>query len=113
MLAGTGRDGGQPTPDAAVPLAIGLQPAGVEATAAVEVQPWGTTVHLQASGLQAGLVYQAWLEQEDGQRVSAGTFRPGPERSISCYLTAAITPGEATAFGLSSDGVTLLLAEMG
>jgi anti-sigma factor RsiW len=105
-------DGAEHEGDEPVPLAITLVPAGVDAHAAVEVRPWGTTVHLEASGLQAGLVYQAWLEQPDGTRTSAGTFRPGAARSIDCYLTAAITPGEASAFGISSEGVTLLRADI-
>lgn len=102
---------GDEEPERGRPIAFTVVEDAITAEARLTERPWGAGISLAARGLEPGEVYAVWLQQPDGSRVSAGTFRAGPDRAIRCYMTAGVPPDEATALGVSdSDGRTVLLA---
>lgn len=56
----------------------------------------GTRVELKASGLPAapGAVYELWCVYPDGSKVSAGTFRAGPDGRARASMTTAARIGD-------------------
>jgi anti-sigma-K factor RskA len=65
------------------------------ASASVDALPEGTRVTLGARGLDSdGAVYELWCVRADGEWVSGGTFRSGPDGRAQTQLTAAVEPGD-------------------
>ena len=56
----------------------------------------GTRVELRATGLPApaGAVYELWCVYPDGSKVSAGTFRAGPDGRARASMTTAARIGD-------------------
>jgi hypothetical protein len=56
----------------------------------------GTRVELEATGLTAtpGSVYELWCVYPDGSKVSAGTFRAGPDGRAHASMTTAARIGD-------------------
>jgi anti-sigma-K factor RskA len=56
----------------------------------------GTHVQLRVAGLHdmPGAVYELWCLRDDGAKVSAGTFRVGPNGSATVSLMTAALPSE-------------------
>ncbi len=70
-------------------LALTGVPAGVLADARLINHTWGTEVLLDVRDLPAPRVYRVALEQVDGVRVDAGSFRSVPEVLMVCRFNAA------------------------
>lgn len=110
-IGATAIGGDDPPAPAGTPVSFTMAEGEVAAEARIAEKPWGSGISLTATGLRPGEVYAVWLERPDGSRVAAGTFRPGADRSIHCYMTAALAPHQATALGVSDGaGQTVLLA---
>jgi hypothetical protein len=56
----------------------------------------GTRVKLKATGLggDPGSVYELWCVYPDGSKVSAGTFRAGPDGQAEASMTTAARVGD-------------------
>ena len=65
------------------------------ATAYVDAVSAGTRVTLGARGLaEGGAAYELWCVRANGEWVSGGTFRSGPDGRARAQLTAAVKPGD-------------------
>lgn len=65
------------------------------ATAYVDAVSAGTRVTLGARGLaEGGATYELWCVRANGEWVSGGTFRSGPDGRARAQLTAAVKPGD-------------------
>jgi len=72
-------------------------------------RPWGTEVHLRATGLSAGTVYVVWLESVDGERVQGGTFRAPGADEVRMTVAIALDRDESVLLGVTAkDGATVL-----
>jgi hypothetical protein len=65
---------------------------------------WGSELVLDVRGLAPGKAYGAWLADESGQRVPAGTFRPASDGSARLNLGASLRPGDAATVGVTELG---------
>jgi hypothetical protein len=76
------------------------------AAGSVVVSPrdWGSALVLDVRGLAPGKAYGAWLADESGQRVPAGTFRPASDGSARLNLGASLRPGDAATVGVTELG---------
>lgn len=68
----------------------------------------GTRVQLRVRGLNGtpGSVYELWCLRDDGERVSAGTFRTDAEGRADVSLTTAAVPGEYHRLSVERKGFT-------
>jgi len=76
-------------------------PSGVQATAVLTGQPYGTSIELTASGLDPFHTYTAWLEGRDGARVSTATFQPNTTGTVQLALATAASLTDSRSFGLT------------
>ena len=69
---------------------------GATASADLRVQSSGTHVRLRVKNLRGtpGAVYELWCLRDDGNKVSAGTFRTDGSGRADVSLTTAAVPGE-------------------
>jgi hypothetical protein len=65
---------------------------------------WGSELVLDVRGLAPGKAYGAWLADESGKRVPAGTFRPASDGSARLNLGASLRPGDAATVGVTELG---------
>jgi hypothetical protein len=67
-----------------------------DASAKLTTSSSGTYVRLKVSGLHGspGTVYELWCLRDDGEKVSAGTFRTDGGGHADVHLTTAAVPGE-------------------
>jgi anti-sigma factor RsiW len=70
-------------------IAFKVEPAGVDASATLHNEEYGTEVKLVIDGLNDGEWYWLWLTGSDGQRVTAGTFRASGEH-FTAEMTSAL-----------------------
>jgi hypothetical protein len=70
-------------------IAFRVEPQGVDATATLHNEEYGTEVKLAIDGLNDGEWYWLWLTGNDGQRVAAGTFRASGEH-FEAEMTSAL-----------------------
>jgi anti-sigma-K factor RskA len=70
-------------------IAFAVAPQGVDATATLHNEEYGTEVKLVIDGLNDGEWYWLWLTGSDGNRVSAGTFRASGEH-FTAEMTSAL-----------------------
>ncbi|MEA2431940.1 MAG: hypothetical protein QOF65_1814 [Thermoleophilaceae bacterium] len=85
------------------------------ASAQLKVLAEGTRVNLSVRGLHGGpsSVYELWCIRDDGQKVSAGTFRTDPSGRADVNLTTAAVPGEYHRLGIErKPGVTVMAGEI-
>ncbi len=66
-----------------------VEPDGVDATATLHNEEYGTEVKLLIDGLNDGEWYWLWLTDDEGDRVSAGTFRASGEH-FTADMTSAL-----------------------
>jgi hypothetical protein len=85
-------------------------PATAEAvgTAELMAQEEGTEVRLVASGLDEGDWYWLWLTGDDGDRVTAGTFK-GTGGEVDVTLTAALSLDDARRIWVTDDAEAVVL----
>jgi len=70
---------------------------------------WGTAISLEVAGLQPGRPYGAWMEDETGDRVPAGTFTAASDGTMRLDLSARMAIDDAAAFGVTQiDGDDVL-----
>jgi Anti-sigma-K factor rskA/Putative zinc-finger len=84
---------------------------GATASARLRVLEEGTRVNLRVRGLHGGpgSVYELWCIRDDGQKVSAGTFRTDASGRADVNLTTAAVPGEYNKLGVErKPGVTVM-----
>jgi hypothetical protein len=75
----------------------GLAPApDAAASAKLTTSSSGTYVRLHVTGLHGtpDTVYELWCLRDDGEKVSAGTFRTDADGGADVHLTTAAVPGE-------------------
>ena len=90
-----------------------VAPAGVEADAALVAHTWGTELKLVVEGLDDGERYDVTFVDQDGTRVSAGTFIGVDDRPIVCDMNAALLRPDATRMEVaSSDGDVVIAADL-
>jgi anti-sigma factor RsiW len=88
---------------------------GATASARLNVQSAGTRVRLRVRGLHGspGAVYELWCIRDDGQKVSAGTFRTDAAGTADVSLTTAAVPGEYQRLGIErKPGVSVMAGEI-
>jgi hypothetical protein len=85
-----------------------VRPDGVEASAVVHARDFGTEIELDVSGLDAGRWYWLWLTGDDGERVTAGTFR-GTGGDVDVSMSAAIPLRDARRVWVTDDGDAIVL----
>jgi uncharacterized protein YggT (Ycf19 family) len=76
-------------------------PSGALATAVLTPQPWGSSIELNASGLEPSRSYTVWLEGPDGARRSAATFQPSTTGTAGMSLTTSASLGDSKRFGVT------------
>lgn len=76
-------------------------PSGATATAVLTPQTWGTTIELDASGLDPARSYSVWLERRDGGRTPAATFQPSGVGTAGMSLTTPAALADCQIFGVS------------
>jgi hypothetical protein len=72
-------------------------------------------VNLRVRGLHGGpgTVYELWCIRDDGQKVSAGTFRTDASGRADVNLTTAAVPGEYNKLGVErKPGVSVMAGEI-
>jgi anti-sigma-K factor RskA len=89
--------GGAPVTDAeAYHATLGAVPGARGATASARLASFrqGTHVDLEVSGLRGipGAIYELWCVRDDGEKVSAGTFRVDRSGHADVALTTAAMP---------------------
>jgi hypothetical protein len=87
---------------------VALEGSGVTAEATLRAKPAGTEVELRGDGFQPGEAYWLWLTGDDGDRVTAGTFR-GTARDVDVVMTAAIPLRDARRIWVTdeNDGIVV------
>jgi anti-sigma factor RsiW len=88
---------------------------GAMASANLKVLAEGTRVNLKVRGLRGGpsAVYELWCIRDDGQKVSAGTFRTDASGRADVNLTTAAVPGEYNKLGVErKPGVNVMAGEI-
>jgi hypothetical protein len=84
-------------------------PRGAWAEASLAPRPWGSEISVQVGGFRRGTMCQVWLRRDNGERVSAGSFRyvyqGGSEHA---GLSSAVTLDHATAIGLRAGSKTFV-----
>jgi anti-sigma-K factor RskA len=88
---------------------------GATASARLKVLEEGTTVNLRVRGLRGnpGTVYELWCIRDDGQKVSAGTFRTDAAGKANVNLTTAAVPGDYHRLGVErKPGVNVMAGEI-
>ena len=88
---------------------VALVAIDVRGDATLEPRPWGTQIHLTASGFTAGQQYNLWLERADGSHVPAGTFTGVTATKITVTLASALPAADAIAIGISRPDGTLIV----
>jgi hypothetical protein len=73
-------------------------------TVVLSPRDWGSELVLEVRGLAPGKAYGAWLADESGQRVPAGTFRPASDGSARLNLGASLGAGDAATVGVTELG---------
>ena len=70
---------------------------------------WGTAISLTVAGLEPGRPYGAWMEDETGDRVPAGTFTATSDGTMRLDLSARMAIEDAAAVGVTQiDGADVL-----
>jgi hypothetical protein len=88
---------------------------GASASASLKVLAAGTDVNLRVRGLHGSpsTVYELWCIRDDGQKVSAGTFRTDASGRADVKLTTAAVPGEYHRLGVErKPGVNVMAGEI-
>lgn len=103
-------------PTAPVPTAIDVQVSpdqqDVTATAGIIAHTWGVEVKLTAIGLTAGENFEAYVVEDDGQEVSAGTFVGVGENTMNCNLQSFVTVDRARGFEIrDNDGNVVMTGD--
>lgn len=88
---------------------VALAASDVRGDATLEPRPWGTQIHLTASGFTGGEQYNLWLERADGSHVPAGTFTGVAVTKITVTLASALPTADAIAIGISRPDGTLIV----
>jgi predicted anti-sigma-YlaC factor YlaD len=68
--------------------------AGVEATAQLKQEPWGTDVRLRETGQTGGQVLTVSMRTTSGSWWAAGTYRTVAGRAVQVDLACAVPPSE-------------------
>jgi len=84
-----------------VPL---VSTTGADGSVEVSSRGWGTALDLKVHGLTPGTSYGAWLADGSGDRVPAGSFRPGTDGSAHLDLSASMSLQDASAVGVTEIG---------
>jgi anti-sigma-K factor RskA/putative zinc finger protein len=88
---------------------------GATASAQLKVLEEGTRVNLSVRGLHGNpsSVYELWCIRDDGQKVSAGTFRTDASGRANVNLTTAAVPGDYHRLGVErKPGVNVMAGEI-
>jgi hypothetical protein len=88
---------------------------GATASARLKVLEEGTRVNLNVRGLRGNpsTVYELWCIRDDGQKISAGTFRTDASGKANVNLTTAAVPGDYHRLGVErKPGVSVMAGEI-
>jgi hypothetical protein len=72
-------------------------PAGVRIAASLEPQAFGTEIHMYVTGIRSGTLCRVYMRGQDGNDVSAGTFRYRWGGDAAAVLSAALDLSRARA----------------
>jgi anti-sigma factor RsiW len=89
-------------------VAFGTAPVGVDASADLRSEDYGTEVKLDVTGLDDGEWYWLWLTGTDGRRVNAGTFRASGDH-FSTDMTSALPLSKARRIWVTDDANNVVL----
>ncbi|MCW2601695.1 MAG: hypothetical protein JWM02_3524 [Frankiales bacterium] len=78
--------------------------SGASGRVVLDGRSWGTAISLEVRGLDPHLTYGAWLARPDGQRVSAGSFRPDAQGAAKLELGAALARSDIGSMGVTPLG---------
>ena len=76
-------------------------PAGASASAILTPHLTGTSIDLNAAGLDPSRSYSVWLQNQQGGRVLAGSFEPGNTGTAQISLASNATLDSSIGFGLT------------
>jgi uncharacterized protein YggT (Ycf19 family) len=76
-------------------------PSGATATAVLTPQPLGTSIELNAVGLDPSRSYSVWLEGRGGGRTPAATFQPSGAGTAGMSLTTPAVLADSQTFGVA------------
>ncbi|HEX4902969.1 MAG TPA: zf-HC2 domain-containing protein [Acidimicrobiales bacterium] len=77
-----------------VALSLTAAPAGASVRVVADERPWGTYVHVSASGLPARSSYAVWAVDADGSWEPMGSWAPTPDGSAELGCSTALPLGE-------------------
>lgn len=69
--------------------------------ASLDARRWGTSIHLEVSGLDPGARYGVWLATADDRRTPAGSFRPTAGGTVELDLSSALPLSAGRVLGVS------------
>ncbi len=94
-------------------LDVATTSESVDAKAALVAHTWGTELKLVVSGLDHGERYRVTFVDDDGRKVSAGTFIGVSDRPVVCDMNAAVLrPDAARVEVAAADGGVVLAADL-
>ena len=76
-------------------------PAGAVASAILTPTQSGTSIDLNATGLDATRSYSVWMQNQQGVRIQAGSFAPGNTGTANVSLVSSAQVYNTIAFGLT------------
>jgi hypothetical protein len=83
------------------------------ADAVLAPRPFGTQLHIEATGLEPGKVYALWLADSADTKVPAGTFRAGANGSITGDGRSSLPRDEAVRVWITDpSGATVAVAPL-
>jgi anti-sigma factor RsiW len=93
--------GGNSSSDRDVTL---IGPGDASGSVVLSQREWGSALVLEVRGLAPGKAYGAWLADESGKRVPAGTFRPTSDGSARLEGAASLRISDAATVGVTELG---------
>lgn len=92
---------------------------GASGRVTLDGRSWGTSLVLEASGLSPGETYGVWLERDEGDRLTAGSFVPDSDGTVQLDLSSGLALEDSTAVGIAllpgaqmADAVDVLSARL-
>lgn len=96
-----------PVPD---PIAVQVVDPEVTASAGIIRHTWGVEVKLTTAGLARGERFEAFVTEDDGQEVPAGTFTSIGPTTMNCNLQAAVLADDATGFSIRDENGVIVMS---
>jgi hypothetical protein len=95
-----------PSSPAGESVALTGKVGDASADAILSPRPYGTELHIEASGLQPGRVYALWMADEGGEKIPAGTFRADADGTLTGTGNCSLARNDATKVWITDPGGT-------